>query len=52
MVEIEKPVYKEVIKEVVRNTGTKPNRLHDANQFIYGINKEENIIEGLNIYHD
>lgn len=50
--EVEKPVIKEVIKEVVRNTGTKPNRLHDANQFIYGINKEENIIEGLNIYHE
>lgn len=52
VVEVEKPVIKEVIKEVVRNTGTKPNRLHDANQFIYGINKEENIIEGLNIYHE
>jgi hypothetical protein len=52
VVEVEKPVYKEVIKEVVRTTGTKPNRLHDANQFLFGINREENIVEGLNIYHE
>lgn len=43
---MEKPVIKEVqvIKEVVRNAGTKPNRLHDANQFLFGINREENIV--------
>jgi hypothetical protein len=52
VIEVEKPVIKEVIKEVVRNTGTKPNRLHDANQLVFGINREENLVEGLNIYHE
>jgi tetratricopeptide (TPR) repeat protein len=37
---IEVEAIKEVIKEVVRNTGTKPNRLHDANQCLFGINRE------------
>lgn len=54
VVQVEKPVIREVevIKEVVRNSGAKPNRLHEANQFIYGINREENIVQGLAIYHD
>lgn len=48
------PIIKEVevIKEVYKTSGAKPNRLHEANQFIYGINREENIVQGLAIYHD
>lgn len=28
-----------------------PNRLAEANKYIFGINRENNITEGLNIYH-
>ena len=35
------------------NTGdAKPSKLIEANEFIYGINREENLSYGLKIYHE
>jgi uncharacterized protein len=40
----------EVVKEIPVGPG-KPSPLNKANEHIYGINREENITEGLEIYH-
>lgn len=49
------PVVEKVVEKVVEYVnvgGNKINILDDANQYLFGINREENIVRGLKTYQE
>jgi hypothetical protein len=45
-------VPEKIVEKVYINVGDKPDRLGEANQHLFGINREENPLRGLEIYHE